>query len=336
MNYLVLYFYMILCHYYLYILVNSHFVGKGESLVSSRKLSDIKYHGELAVRITVSYDTALLTRFNNNTSAVHEYIYRTVASVNSTYRHSNMKMVADFKFLLMNISYYNNSMKGLPIGTDYKSDFCGQVKEFRSLKLTAAIIITGHNFIFHETDVNTFVQGLAIPGAICTSSIGCLIVEGRSFRAAFVMAHELAHMFGIKHDDSSCGNTKFLMSTSTGEQKNIWSHCSITNFNVSLTEKFNRNEEKFRECFSPNPELDSKALTIPEQYLSTTVDHQCAVGLGDIFYHYTTTDSQSSVCDSIYCTNGVYKIRIDPALENTPCADKNFTCFEGQCRPSFN
>ena len=158
-------------------------------------------------------DTALLTKFNNNKLAAREYIYRTVASVSSTYSHSNMRLVANFKLLLMNITHYNESINRViketrfPLGVDYKEQFCSQMKKLLSSEqldhLSTLVLVTGHNFILKETDENTGVQGLAPIGGLChidDNGSGCTIVEGRSFKAALVMAHEMAHLFGIMHD----------------------------------------------------------------------------------------------------------------------------------------
>lgn len=305
--------------------------GVNELRPVSRSERQIRYLGEILVRITVYYDNALLAKHNNDEPSMHEFIYRTVASVNATYRHSNMRSVASFKFLLMKIARYNRSIEShFNDGGTYKQKFCQDIIEDFDGYLSSAVLLTGHNFKYRESK-STSTQGLAILDSICRRGSGCVIVEGRYFKAAIVVAHELGHLFSLEHDSKYNCPEQFIMASHTSEQRHTWSDCSIRELGNNLTAKLTRDE--YKKCFDPKPDLDNKAMSVPDEFRSTTADHQCREALGNTFHTYVTNSSQSSICDSIYCTDGDYKIRIEPALENTPCADlTNFACFEGQCR----
>ena len=80
---------------------------------------------------------------------------------------------------------------------------------------------------------------------MCKPTYSCTLNEGKSFEAAFVIAHEMAHRFvplrlfdqltwagarslGILHDGkgNNCDPEKYLMSEKTGPGKVNWSPCS--------------------------------------------------------------------------------------------------------------
>lgn len=75
---------------------------------------------------------------------------------------------------------------------------------------------------------NKKVLGLAWVNGMCKPSYSCTLNEGKSFEAAFVIAHEMAHSLGILHDGkgNNCDPEKFLMSEKTGPGKVNWSPCS--------------------------------------------------------------------------------------------------------------
>jgi hypothetical protein len=96
------------------------------------------------------------------------------------------------------------------------------------------------------------VMGLSWVDGMCSAEQSCSVNEGRSFRSVFVMAHELAHNFGVGHDgdrgaeqcgpgvgaagsdDGSGDNSnnsilsaeEYIMSESDGPGKTTWSKCS--------------------------------------------------------------------------------------------------------------
>ena len=97
-------------------------------------------------------------------------------------------------------------------------------------------------------------MGLSWVDGMCSAEQSCSVNEGRSFRSVFVMAHELAHNFGVNHDgdkgaeqcaagagavsssisaddDNDISNLalsadEYIMSESDGPGKTTWSNCS--------------------------------------------------------------------------------------------------------------
>lgn len=76
-----------------------------------------------------------------------------------------------------------------------------------------------------------------------------VIIQARSFKTAFVLAHEIGHTLGLKHDeDLGCGS-KYIMSASTGHGKVKFSRCSYDFLNTKFTTLYNE-ELRFVEVFS--------------------------------------------------------------------------------------
>ena len=103
------------------------------------------YLGQLAIRISIYYDNSLLLKYNNDENAVKEFIYRTVSSVEMSYRQSKMRRVADFSLEVTKIGHYQEyTINAEANGNDYRRNFCSHIKNNGSLKtLAASVLLTG-------------------------------------------------------------------------------------------------------------------------------------------------------------------------------------------------
>ncbi|KAI9550354.1 hypothetical protein GHT06_001581 [Daphnia sinensis] len=95
-----------------------------------------------------------------------------------------------------------------------------------------ALLLTGLDLFAIGRDGFTTHQvvGLAPIGGMCTATSSCTINEGRHFESVYVVAHEIGHSLGMKHDGREAGNDcdsgSFLMSPTLGSGKTQWSPCS--------------------------------------------------------------------------------------------------------------
>ncbi|KAF4521806.1 hypothetical protein B566_EDAN012463 [Ephemera danica] len=74
------------------------------------------------------------------------------------------------------------------------------------------------------------VVGLAPVGGMCSRASSCTVNEGRHFESVYVVAHEIGHNLGMRHDgpmsDNECDPGSFIMSPTLGSGKITWSACS--------------------------------------------------------------------------------------------------------------
>lgn len=93
-----------------------------------------------------------------------------------------------------------------------------------------AVILTGLDLyvVSKKGKVSSQVVGLAPVAGMCTSTSSCTINEGKHFESVFVVAHEIGHNLGMRHDTSenNCDPSLFIMSPTLGSGKITWSKCS--------------------------------------------------------------------------------------------------------------
>lgn len=95
-----------------------------------------------------------------------------------------------------------------------------------------ALILTGLDlYVVHQSGkISNQVVGLAPVAGMCTRSSSCTVNEGRHFESVFVVAHEIGHNLGMRHDgpqaENNCDPTSHIMSPTLGSGKITWSPCS--------------------------------------------------------------------------------------------------------------
>ena len=90
-----------------------------------------------------------------------------------------------------------------------------------------ALLLTGLDL---KSKKSSKIVGLAPVSGMCLNESSCTVSEGSHFESVFVIAHELGHSLGMKHDGrtdfNDCDPGAYLMSPTLGSGKNSWSSCS--------------------------------------------------------------------------------------------------------------
>nr|DBA16646.1 TPA: hypothetical protein GDO54_004020 [Pyxicephalus adspersus] len=198
-----------------------------------------------------------------------------------------------------------------------------------------AILITRQDICGHES-CDTL--GVADIGTVCDPSKSCAVIEDYGLQAAYTLAHELAHVLSIPHDNSNnCRkifgdlNRHHLMAPLLLQlNKSMpWSPCSA----MHLTEFFYSGHG---DCLLDAP---VRTLDLPQDLPGTSVqydlDNQCRQVFGKEFCHCPHTRPED-ICAQLWC-----KIQEDqlchtkngslPWADGTPCGNHRL-CWDGVCQ----
>mgnify|MGYP002717193690 FL=1 len=301
------------------------------------------HFGNIYLNLFLFYDEPLIRRFHHDKQKLYRFIYAVTNSASLSYNNLPMKQLAQFHFVILDIQQIHDSIKidDKADGEQYRQSF----RQFYQLNETmqqqryaATILLTGYNFRFRRNKTDT--QGLATVGHIaCNRPMeSFILVEARSYRTAFIMAHELGHVLSMYHDEeipeTSC-STNYIMSSTTGPGKTQFSICSY----LQLKQYFLVMNEKTKKCFHYSPPATNVKMIqfpcndhhhCPNNDLSITVDEQCKMALGETFRANILNIELVSICTKIQCTNNLVNIYIDPAIENTTCGPNKY-CRGGKC-----
>lgn len=234
------------------------------------------------------------------------------------------------------------------------------------------VYLTGSD-IYHESygypEYGTL--GLARTNGLCHEKFSCVITEfgtvgntdetkfgtkypTTGFSAVYVLAHEIGHTFGMRHDGFSndCSDGDFIMSTarSTDDGATKWSQCSA--------EKMAHFSKTGKTCLDDKPGLDREAFQHerfrgrPGMYFDA--DAQCKLFLMDMFATRAEADAieEGGICMTLKCAHSdgssVVRQTMDsdiiedldvmpeiafsagPALDGTECSADGF-CLGGEC-----
>ncbi|KAM9297035.1 A disintegrin and metalloproteinase with thrombospondin motifs 8 [Gastrophryne carolinensis] len=197
-----------------------------------------------------------------------------------------------------------------------------------------AILLTRQDFCGHES-CDTL--GVADIGTVCDPAKSCSVIEDDGLQAAYTLAHELAHVLSIPHDNSN--NCKKVFGEGTGHHLMVplflqlnrsapWSPCSATHLTEFL-------DSGHGDCLLDAPGL---SLQLPRDLPGTSprydLDSQCRQVFGEDFGHCPGARPEEA-CAQLWC-----KIPEEPVChtkngslpwaDGTPCGGGRM-CWEGVC-----
>ncbi|XP_060805629.1 A disintegrin and metalloproteinase with thrombospondin motifs adt-2 [Amyelois transitella] len=194
-----------------------------------------------------------------------------------------------------------------------------------------ALILTGLDLyvVNKNGKVSSQVVGLAPVAGMCTVTSSCTVNEGRHFESVYVVAHEIGHNLGMRHDgplaDNGCDPSAYIMSPTLGSGKITWSQCSKNYLQKFLDTVQSR-------CLLDHGnsagQLDHSAEGIlPGERFDA--DQQCMLKYGRGSRH-STAQNLEDICRDLHCQRERYTWTSHPALEGTRCGEDLY-CRGGSC-----
>ncbi|KDR17787.1 A disintegrin and metalloproteinase with thrombospondin motifs 18 [Zootermopsis nevadensis] len=194
-----------------------------------------------------------------------------------------------------------------------------------------ALILTGLDLyvVSKNGKVSSQVVGLAPVAGMCTATSSCTVNEGRHFESVYVVAHEIGHNLGMRHDgplaENECDPGSYIMSPTLGSGKITWSSCSRRYLQMFL-------ETPQSQCLldhsSSGGQLDHSAEgALPGERFNA--DQQCMLKYGRGSIH-ATQQPLDDVCRDLHCQRDRYTWTSHPALEGTFCGNNKW-CRSGRC-----
>ncbi|RZF44627.1 hypothetical protein LSTR_LSTR000579 [Laodelphax striatellus] len=196
-----------------------------------------------------------------------------------------------------------------------------------------ALILTGLDLyvLSKNGKLSSQVVGLAPVAGMCTPTSSCTVNEGRHFESVYVVAHEIGHNLGMRHDgplaENNCDPASYLMSPTLGSGKITWSACS-----KRYLEQFLRTSQSrcLMDHSTSSDQLDHGGKgTLPGERFGA--DQQCALKYGEGSLHASTQPLQD-ICRDLHCSRDHYTWTSHPALEGTACGKNKCAsgCLHGE------
>ncbi|XP_066908281.1 A disintegrin and metalloproteinase with thrombospondin motifs adt-2 isoform X2 [Halyomorpha halys] len=296
-------------------------------------------HVETAVFIDRDLYTHMKTNFPTETEKeVVKFVLTMVNAVQMLYHDPSLGRRVNFVIKRLEILHIEPT--GLVRSHDidrFLGNFCAWQKgenpeeDSNPLHWDHALILTGLDLyvLSKNGKISKQVVGLAPVAGMCTATSSCTVNEGRHFESVYVVAHEIGHNLGMRHDgplaDNNCDPASYLMSPTLGSGKITWSTCSRQYLKQFL-------ETPQSHCLmdhsAAGEQLDhtSGGLLPGERF---SANQQCMLKYGRGSKH-SHEQPLADICRDLHCTRDMYTWTSHPALEGTHCGVKKW-CRSGRC-----
>lgn len=164
-----------------------------------------------------------------------------------------------------------------------------------------------------------YMDGLAYWNTPCDRKMGVSVNDASGLTAAYTVAHEMGHNFGLRHDTGDCAKGYIMQgSQASGSNAHHWSPCSRDKLRKVFTS---------HTCFHNQPPKQLPSPTLLPGF-TTDIDRQCQLAHGE---DYRSCSSQKWSCDALYCQKGgTCYSRGAPVAEGTECGFRKW-CRAGIC-----
>lgn len=309
---------------------------------TTHKLPPDVLHVETAIFVDKDLYRHMMKNFPKNTEQqLIRFILAMINGVQLLYHHPSLGYKVNF--ILKRIEILHNEMSDLRRSSDidiYLNSFClwqrklNPISDKDVLHFDHAVILTGLDLyvVAKNGKVSSQVVGLAPVSGMCTQISSCTINEGKHFESVFVVAHEIGHNLGMRHDtmENSCDPSSYIMSPTLGSGKITWSSCSKQYLDAFLrTPQANCLFD--RGHFGNNLDHTAEGMLPGERFDS---DQQCMLKYGKDSVR-SKSQSLTEICRDLHCQRDRYTWTSHPALEGTWCGEMMW-CRSGICKSRSN